>query len=294
LKRGEFTVWFLFSRKLAAALATSDLLDWLEHIKKTGIAHTTALKNLSHISSFFEYLLCREIIATNPAALIKLKRTASKITDDFLSQEDVALLFQEARKLTGKAGFRDYCILALLYGTGLRANELCSLKMDDVSLGRETVFINHGKRGGQRYIALPSELLPLLKEYKTLRGNKGRTFFHMKGERHVTLKYLRKLMKKLARAAQIVQKVTPKTLRHDAELGINATPVPPISCGPAGLDVVRDLLGHRSISTTQIYIHVTVEELVEAARKYPINQMAVRLQRQANEYAKMAYQGAYL
>ncbi|GEM_PF-3548334 len=60
-----------------------------------------------------------------------------------------------------------------------------------------------------------------------------------------------------------------------------------------GLEVVRDFLGHRSISTTQIYIHVTIEELVEAPRKHPINKMAVRLQRHADEYVKMAYQGSY-
>lgn len=248
-----------------ASLTTSDLLDWIEHIKKTGISHTTVLKNLSHLSSFFEYLLCRELITGNPAALIKLKRTSSKITKDFLSQEEIALLFQQARKLTGKAGFRDYCIFALLYGTGLRANELCNLRMDDVSVGRETVFVNHGKRGRQRYIPLPEELLPLLKEYKIIRGNKGMAFFQMKGERHVTLNYLRELMRKLARAANIAQKVTPKTIRHSyaTHLAEEGVKVP----------VIAKLMGHKSLRESNPYLHASAGRLRIAIEEHPANEI---------------------
>jgi len=256
----------------AAAITASDLLAWIEHIKKTGVSHTTVLKNLSHLSSFFDYLLCREIITKNPASLVKLKRAATKITDDFLSQEETALLFQQARKLTGKAGFRDYCILALLYGTGMRANELCNLRMDDVSVGRETVFVNHGKRGRQRYIPLPCELLPLLQDYKAMRGNKGRAFFQMKGERHVTLNYLRELMKKLARAANITQKVTPKTIRHSyaTHLAEEGVKVP----------VIAKLMGHKSLKESNPYLHTSARRLKLAIEEHPANEILSGLEAQ--------------
>jgi len=254
------------------SLTASDLLAWIEHIKKAGVAHTTVLKNMSHLSSFLDYLLCRELIPSNPAALIKLKRTASKITEDFLSKEEIALLFQQARKLTGKAGFRDYCILALLYGTGLRASELCNLRMDDVSVGGKTVFVNHGKRGRQRYIPLPCELLPLLKDYKTVRGNKGRAFFQLKGERKVTLDYLRELLKILARAAHIVQKVTPKTLRHSyaTHLAEEGVKVP----------VIAKLMGHKSLKESNPYLHTSAQRLRLAIEDHPANEILSGLEAQ--------------
>jgi site-specific recombinase XerD len=242
-------------------LATADILAWIEHIKKKGIAHTTVLKNVSHLSSFLDYLQCRELIPANPASAIKLKKTASKMTNDFLSQEQVAILFQVVRDCGGKAGFRDYCIFALLYGSGLRAGELCALRMDDVSVGKETIFVNHGKRGRQRYVPIPENLLPILKEYKALRGTKGRAFFQMKGERPVTLKYLRDLLKKLARAAHIDQKVTPKTLRHSyathlAEEGVK-------------IPVVAKLMGHKTIRESNPYLHVSLKRLKQAIDDHP-------------------------
>jgi site-specific recombinase XerD len=255
-----------------SSLTTADLLGWVEHVKKTGVAHTTVLKNLSHLNSFLDYLECREIISSNPASLVKLKRTASKMTKDFLTQEEVASLFREAQRLSGKADFRDYCIVALLYGTGLRANELCCLRMGDVSVGRETIFVNNGKRGRQRYIPIPGELLTLLKEYKRMRGNKGHLFFQMKGERPVTLSYLRELMRRLAKAAQIAQKVTPKTMRHSYATHLVEEGVK--------IPVVAKLMGHKSIKESSPYLHVTTRRLKQAIEEHPAYEILSGLEAQ--------------
>lgn len=249
----------------AQELSPQDVIGWIEHIKKKGVAHTTALKNLSHLTSFLEYLCYVGIISTNPAKTVELKRISSIRTEDFLSQEEIGALFKVARRFKTRAGFRDYCILALLYGTGLRAGELCNLRLEDVNLESETLFVYHGKKGRQRYIPIPKELIPILKDYKLTRGNKGKAFFQMKGERKVSLNYLRELFKGFAKEAGLQKKVTPKTIRHSFATHLLEEGVK--------LPVVAKLMGHKTLKETNPYIHVSANRLKEAIQEHPAQEI---------------------
>ena len=164
-------------------------------------------------------------------------------------------------------GLRDRAILALLYGTGIRASECATLLEKDVDLAVGTIRVT-GKGGHERSIPLNPKVAESLKAYRQARGNvpAKETFFRSRTGKAMSRGAIYERVRTHARRARIAKRVSPHTLRHTFATHLVRAGV--------GLVTIRDLLGHRLITSTQIYLHVTAEDLRSAAASHPIERLA--------------------
>ena len=189
-----------------------------------------------------------------------------KRTVEVISRDELERLFKAVDKTT-KTGDRDEAILETLYSTGLRVSELTSLNRDQVDLKRRE-FMVRGKGRKPRIVFLSARASNAIETYLEKRNDNLRPLFinNIKKEildedkRRLTPVSVENIVKKYALRAGIIKKVTPHTLRHSyaTELLING----------ADIRSVQEMLGHSSITTTQVYTHVTDKKLREIHEKY--------------------------
>jgi len=163
----------------------------------------------------------------------------------YLEPEEVASMVEACTSL------RDRVIILLLFATGLRVSELVSLRKDDVDLEKRSIRVR-GKGGKERVVYFPEALVPLFKAYmEGLPESAEYLFPSVEGHMHYTT--VERIVKKAAASAGLKKKVTPHMLRHSFATHSLAM----------GLDLreIQELLGHSSLSTTQVYAHVSRERL---------------------------------
>lgn len=139
--------------------------------------------------------------------------------------------------------------MLLLYGCGLRTSELCALQLDDVNRERSELLVRHGKGDRQRVVPIPEPVFTELLAHLLDRGSRGGPLFKTSSkERRVDTKWLCNVVRRAAERAELVQLVTPKTLRHSYATHLM----------DAGVDlaVIASLMGHRSPAETGVYLHV--------------------------------------
>ncbi|MEI7837099.1 MAG: tyrosine-type recombinase/integrase, partial [Planctomycetota bacterium] len=194
--------------------------------------------------------------SANPLAYFpRMKKTPRKLP--------VSLSFEEIDGLLRRPpddtvlGLRDRAILTLLYGTGIRASECAGLKEEDMDLKEGTVRVT-GKGGHQRVIPLNGQVIEVVEAYRQVRGetSPGSTFFQTRSRRPMSRNAIFERVRMHARGAGIRKIVSPHRLRHTFATHLVKT--------GAKIVTIRDLLGHRQITSTQIYIHVTAHDLREA------------------------------
>jgi site-specific recombinase XerD len=229
---------------------------------KTQNYHIIALR------AFLKYLIKNDI-QTLPPEKIDLSKIPER-TVEYLHREELQRLF-DAVPAGGVRGLRDRAILETLYSTGLRVSELVSLNRSQVDLQRKE-FMVRGKGRKPRIVFLSAAAAKAIAEYLKLRDDNFEPLFlnyrHSKKAEDVTLGEKRRLssvmveylVRNYARKAGIVKKVTPHVLRHSfaTELLING----------ADIRSVQEMLGHSSITTTQIYTHLTNKRLREVHEKF--------------------------
>ncbi|OGD31858.1 hypothetical protein A3C91_00115 [Candidatus Azambacteria bacterium RIFCSPHIGHO2_02_FULL_52_12] len=217
------------------------------------------------LRSFLKFLAKRDI-ATLAAEKIELPKNQERELE-FLDAEELARLLK-APKGNDVAALRDKAILETLFSTGLRVAELCSLKTGDVNLDKRE-FAVRGKGGKLRIVFLSADAERALRAYLAEREDIYEALFvaHRKGVRPsraalatLTPRSVQRLIKKYAVMAGIVKKVTPHQLRHSFATDLLHN----------GADIrsVQTMLGHASITTTQIYTHYTDKRLKEIHEKY--------------------------
>ena len=197
--------------------------------------------------------------------LIKIKAAACKLPV-FLNDEEIERLLVQPSDQT-VLGIRDRAILALLYGTGIRASECASLTEGNVDLIEQTIQVT-GKGGHQRSLPLNETVAKALTHYRTVRGplSPESGFFRSRNKRGISRNAIYERVRKHAREARIHKRVSPHKLRHTFATHLVKRGVP--------LVTIRDMLGHRMITSTQIYLHVTADDLREAADRHPIKELA--------------------
>lgn len=222
--------------------------------------------HLIALRSFLKYL-AKIDVKTLAAEKIELPRTPSR-TVDFLDIEDLERLFdatdQEENKITAA---RDRAILEFLFSTGLRISELVGLKKDSINL-KKGEFTVRGKGDKLRLVFLSERAIEVLKKYLDLRDDNSKALFIRHDEKEsvekqmqsidknipgLTARTVQRTIKKYAKWAGITKKITPHTLRHSFATDLLAN--------GADLRSVQEMLGHASISTTQIYTHLTNQRL---------------------------------
>lgn len=230
---------------------------------KTQNYHLIALR------AFLKYISKHDVSSLAPEK-VELSQIPER-TVDFLDQEEVLRIFA-AVSVTSKQGFRDTAILQMLYSTGLRVSELVSLNREQVDLKRGE-FMVRGKGRKQRIVFLTELAIDSLKKYLLHRedsheplfvsGGRGRKVEKdiLQGEKmRLSTRSIQHLVSKYARKAGIIKKVSPHTLRHSFATTLLRN----------GADIrsVQEMLGHASITTTQIYTHITNSRLKEVHSKF--------------------------
>ena len=243
-----------------------DLLnDYVNNLRGfKGYRDTTTARKVAAIRSFFGFLFENGDIAQDPTESMGSPRVGRSLPK-CLSKEEVSSLLEMAERAVGNESRRDATILELLYATGLRVGELVSLNVTDIDL-QESYIRCWGKGSKERIVYLHPKALRELKVYLSqsrvgLLGNhksQPALFVNHRGER-LTRQWVWNILKSYGEKAGISQRITPHTLRHSFATHL-------LQNG-ASLRHVQELLGHSSISTTQVYTHVTGNHLHQEYEK---------------------------
>ena len=238
-----------------SAVDINVLNEYIEDLRgRKGYRDTTTARKVASIKSFFGFLSENNIIAEDPTESIGSPRVGRTLPK-FLPEEEVTSLLDTAYKSGTNEGHRDAVIMELLYATGLRVGELVSLNMQDVDLS-ESYIRCMGKGSKERIVHLYPKALEELRRYLKHarvalighRRTEPSLFVNHRGER-LTRQWVWTILKTYAQKAGIQQNITPHTLRHSFATHL-------LQNG-ASLRHVQELLGHSSISTTQVYTHLT-------------------------------------
>jgi integrase/recombinase XerD len=235
------------------------LNDYVSNLRGfKGYRDTTTARKVAAIRSFFGFLFENGAITQDPTESMGSPRVGRSLPKS-LSKDEVAHLLEIAERAVGKEARRDATILELLYATGLRVGELVSLNVTDIDL-QESYIRCWGKGSKERMVYLYPRALRELKTYLgqsreallSTRKSQPALFVNHRGER-LTRQWVWNILKAYGEKAGISQRITPHTLRHSFATHL-------LQNG-ASLRHVQELLGHSSISTTQVYTHVTGNHL---------------------------------
>lgn len=208
--------------------------------------------------------------AANPMAHFPRMKAKPRKLPVVLSEDEVHNLLKSPPTNT-IVGLRDRAILTLLYGTGIRATECATLTEEDVDLDGRTVRVT-GKGGHQRTVPLNDRVVESLRIYRKARGAvaPNHAFFQSRTHKAMSRNAVYERVRTHARQAKIPKRVSPHRLRHTFATHL-------VKAG-VGLVTIRDLLGHRQITSTQIYLHVTAEDLRDAATRHPIHRLTTSIE----------------
>jgi integrase/recombinase XerC len=245
---------FLFARKINSleAVNKQTLRDYMYWLMQQGVARSSIANKLSAIRSFYRYLHREELIKENPLEKITSPKLDRRLPIVLTTDEITRLL--EAPTTEKPVGQRDKAILELLYASGLRVSEIVSLNLPQVDLHEREVRVV-GKGNKERIVLMGKPAAKALTTYledgrvKLLGEKKTEAVFINRSGKRLIDRRIQKIMDRYAKAANITRKIHPHILRH--------TFATHMLDGGADLRVVQELLGHASLSTTQIYTHVS-------------------------------------
>jgi integrase/recombinase XerD len=235
-----------------ADIKLSHLQDFLKWINQLGMSARTQARVISGLRSFFKYLLLENLIRENPAELLESPRTGRALPDT-LNSDEIERLFA-AIDLSTTEGERNKTILEFLYGCGLRVSELVNLKISEVRFNDGFISVI-GKGNKQRLVPVGGSALRQLEIYlhqvrnhiDIRKGQEDYIFLNSRGKKlsRVMVFYI---VKSLAEKAGIRKTISPHTFRHSFATHLIE--------GGADLRAVQEMLGHASITTTEIYTHL--------------------------------------
>jgi site-specific recombinase XerD len=246
-------------------LTARDILEYINYLRKERRNGDSAVnRQVTILKCFYRAMVAMAELEAdqNPLAHFpKIKAVPSKLPV-FLSEDEVRQLINQPRTDT-VLGLRDRAILMLLYGTGIRATECASLTEENVDISSGTIRVT-GKGGDQREIPLNEEVVRALSMYRGARGQltPKAGFFRSRFGADLSRGVIYERVRTHARKAKIAKRVSPHRIRHTFATHLVKKGVQ--------LVTIRDLLGHRCISSTQIYLHTTAEDMRRAAERHPV------------------------
>ncbi len=241
-------------------VTTEHIRGFLHYVTALGLAITSQNRILSGIKAFYKFLLMDDIIDNNPAELIETARVGRKLPDT-LSNEEVELLLKQIDR-SKPEGERNLAIIEVLYGCGLRVSELVNLKISNIYFEDEFIRVT-GKGDKQRLVPLggmaKKHILLYMKEVRihvpVQKGQEDFLFLNRRGKQ-LTRVMIFTIIKTLTEKAGIKKNISPHTLRHSFATEL-------LQRG-ADLRAIQDMLGHESITTTEIYTHLNQADLLDA------------------------------
>ena len=257
-----YLTWCRLEGIVPLSVTHRQLRGYLADLARAGYSPRTVNRHLSAIRGIYKWLVSQEITREDCAAAIaspKLSRTLPKT----MSDSDIDALIESCDEAT-PVGIRDRAILELLYASGARISEISALDIDDVDFSQGQVKL-FGKGSKERIVPLYRRVIEQLGAYlesgrpALARGKSGRALFLSTRGRRMSADALRTVFEAHVAQAGLDPEITPHAMRHSFATELLS--------GGADLRSVQELLGHESLSTTQIYTHLSVERLKEATRQ---------------------------
>lgn len=233
-----------------------EIRSYLKYLDDFKYKNTSISKNLSALRSFYKFLVMEEIVPNNPFLLISNPKKEKKLPD-FLNEVEIEDLLNIYDSNTYD-GIRNRLILELLYSTGIRVSELVNIKLKDINYSDKSILIM-GKGKKERIVLFGDVTANLLEKYlKESRGFylDGKTSDYLilnKYGKGISVRSIQKLINSCTNKLALKHKATPHTIRHTFATHL-------LNHG-ADIKSVQELLGHESLSTTQIYTHITNDRL---------------------------------
>ena len=238
----------------------NDFRDYLFALMKRGQARSYVRLQFSALRTFYQFLAARKGLRSNPVREVQLPKLDKKLPLVLTRQQVEELLAAPARVAKNRAApvwmpLRDVAIMELFYSSGLRLSELAALDVADVDLYTESVRVL-GKGRKERVCPVGLPALEAISRYRAAANVHSGPLFISKSRRRISTRSIWLVLKRYLRHTSIPISISPHKLRHSFATHM-------LDRG-ADLRSVQALLGHASLSTTQIYTHVTVERLKKA------------------------------
>jgi len=239
--------------------APEDVRNYLQFMRENNYSKATMARKLATLRSFFKFCNRRSMTTNNPMITIRTPKQEKRLPK-FMSEEQIVKLLQTPRD-TDILGARDKAMLECMYSTGIRVSELVGLNLDDVDFAGAVIRVR-GKGRKERIAPMGQTALSALQKYMAMRGGMVKDavpmaialFVNKHGQRLSTRSVRRKLDKYLIEAG-LDPDISPHTLRHSFATHM-------LNHG-ADLRSVQELLGHQSLSTTQVYTHLSTSRIKE-------------------------------
>lgn len=229
--------------------------EWIASLMDKGCASTTINRKLSSVRAYYRFLLRKGEVAVDPLQKITGPKKKKRLPT-FLRENEMNRLLDDVDFGEGFEGCRDHMIIEMFYATGMRLSELIGLDDKDVDFSASLIKVT-GKRNKQRLIPFDKELGRSMQEYVNVRNEavpaRSEAFFVRKNGKRLYCSIVSCLVKRNLSKVVTVKKKSPHVLRHTFATAM-------LNNG-ADLSSIKELLGHESLATTEVYTHTTFEEL---------------------------------
>lgn len=240
------------------------LEHFLEELAQAGLGARSQARFISSIRQFFNYLILEEYRTDNPAELLESPRLARKLPD-YLEEDEVQRIL-DVIDLSEPQGHRNLAILETLYGCGLRVSELTELRLSQLHFSEGFIAVM-GKGSKERLVPINTSAIQRIEQYRDeirihqviSRGQENHLFLNRRG-RKLSRAMIFHIVKTLSSQAGITKQVSPHTFRHSFATHL-------VHNG-ADLRAVQEMLGHSSITTTEIYTHLQQRHLRDTILRY--------------------------
>lgn len=245
-------------------IGLAEIRNFLVELNSTGIGNTSQARILSGIKAFFLFLLSEGILSENPVRLIKAPKLGRALPD-ILSYEEIEQMIHSI-DLSQPFGYRNKAIIETMYACGLRVSEVISLNISQIFFNEGFLRVI-GKGNKERLVPIGDYTLNIITHYiyhyrnqVQVQPKASDTLFINKRGKGLSRQMVFMIVKKMALDAQVSKTISPHTFRHSFATHLLE--------GGADLRAVQQMLGHASITTTEIYTHIDRSYLKEAIESY--------------------------
>ena len=241
--------------------------DWIMSLSESGLKASTINRKIVALSSFYNFLINKNIITKNPVNNISKPKIPKRIPQYVKSKDLNTDILDEDLETNAASDFepmRNILIIEMLYQTGMRRSELVNLKNEDIDLYRKTIKVL-GKRNKERYIPFTDDFKKLILDYINIKNdffaNKqiDDSFFVLKNGKKLYDKFVYRVVNSYLSDINYISQKSPHILRHTFATHL-------LQQG-ADLNAIKELLGHSSLASTQIYAHSSIEHIKEVYSK---------------------------
>lgn len=245
-------------------VSTENIRSFIDLLNESGMSASSQARALSGIKSFFKYLLIQDDIEKDPSALIETPKIGRKLPVVLTPEEVDALV--NAVDIDSETGYRNKAILEVLYGGGLRVSELVNLRLTDVHFDEGFIKVQ-GKGNKERLIPMGTRAKDTIVDYlqnyrgtlKIGREDENTLFLNRRGHK-MTRVMIFTIIKELSIKIDLGKSISPHTFRHSFATHLIE--------GGADLRAIQDMLGHESITTTEVYTHLDKEFLKDTIVRF--------------------------